>query len=180
VSGAPEPAVTLRIALPADATALAAFAARAFTEAYGPANDPADVALHIAETYTPALQARELSDPACCCWLALAGSAIAGYLLLRQGPAPACVTGPAPREIARYYVGAHWHGRGVAQALLAAAARTAWQQGARTLWLTAWEQSAQSQRYYAKAGFVPVGTATFVLGRARQTDRVLERALSAP
>ena len=50
------------------------------------------------------------------------------------------------------------------------AAQTA---GARHLWLGVWEHNPRAIRFYAKCGFVDVGSHDFVLGADRQTDRVM-------
>jgi ribosomal protein S18 acetylase RimI-like enzyme len=57
------------------------------------------------------------------------------------------------------------------------AARTA---GARHLWLGVWEHNARALRFYAKCGFVDVGSHDFVLGTDRQTDRVMVAPVPRP
>ncbi len=53
----------IRRAVPADATHLAEFGARAFSETFGAENTAEDMALHLARTYGPALQSAEIDDP---------------------------------------------------------------------------------------------------------------------
>src|SRR5262249_50747846 len=146
---------------------------------YAAFNDPADLELHLARTYGTELQSRELADPACRCLLSYAGEALAGYALLRSGTAPAAVGAARPCELRRFYVDSRWHGRGLAVQLMQAAAATARNGGADALWLTAWEHNPRALGFYAKMGFRDVGGSAFMLGKARQTDRVLVRALDA-
>jgi len=174
VSGA---APRIRRATPADAAELAAFAVRAFREAYGPRNEPADVELHVAETYDADQTAAELADAAVRCLLALEDGAIVGYALLGAGRAHAAVAARAPCEVRRFYVDGSRHGRGVAAALMAAAVDEARDAGCDRLWLTTWEHSLRARRFYAKSGFDDVGTTTFRLGASLQTDRLLVRPL---
>jgi len=166
----------VRAATAADAGALAEFAARAFAAAYGPANDPADTALHIARTYGERQQAAEIA--AAHCLLAVDAGAIVGYALVCVGSSHPDIATPAPSEVRRFYVDERYHGRGVASALMEAAAGHSRASGAASLWLTVWEQSPRARAFYAKAGFRDVGSTSFLLGRSAQTDRVLVRRLA--
>lgn len=107
-----------RLGTAADAGTISAFAARVFSDWYLPDNDPEDIALHIATTYSPALQAAELASPAVRYLLAEVDGQLAGYALLRCDMPHPDVQGPAPWAIERFYVDRPWHGRGVAGALM--------------------------------------------------------------
>jgi diamine N-acetyltransferase len=171
------PAVRVRPGVPADAAMLAELGARTFRDAFAADNRPEDVAAYTAATYSPARQARELADPDTVYLVAEVGGDAAGYAVLRRGPAPPCVTGPAPLELLRFYVDRRWHGAGVAHALMAAVRDEARRCGARALWLGVWERNARAIRFYAKNGFRDVGAQTFVLGADVQQDRVMARDL---
>jgi len=168
----------IRLALPADAAALAALAERTFRATFAVDNTPADMEAHVAQSYSPAHQARELSEPARTTFVAEGPSgALAAYAQLRAGAAPACVTGPAPMELCHFYVESADHGRGLAQELMAAVLEAAAQEGAATLWLGVWERNPRAMAFYRKYGFVDVGAHTFVLGSDPQTDRLMARSL---
>lgn len=167
----------VRRAVPADAGVLARFAARTFRETFEADNTREDMALYLETTYGPELQDAELRDPAAATLLAEDGRRLAGYAQLREGPAPECVSGPMPIEIRRFYVDRTWQGRGVAQALMMATLEAGRERGARTVWLAVWERNLRAQAFYRKCGFEDCGAQEFVLGRDRQTDRVMARAL---
>lgn len=167
----------IRPAIAADAAPLAAFAARCFSDTYATVNDPADMALHLARTFGPDIQTREIADPQGACLLAILEGKIAGYAIVRMGAAHARVAGERPCEVRRFYVDHAWHGRGVAAALMLGARAEAIARGAATLWLTAWEENPRALAFYAKMGFRDVGVATFLLGRSEQRDRVLTLSL---
>lgn len=168
----------MRRAVAADAAALAAFAERTFVNTYGPYNTPADMAAYVRGAFGAALQARELADPGLVTLVADDGGALAGYAQVRRpGPAPACVAGPAPAEVCRFYVDAPWQGRGLAARLMDAVRDAAAAHGARTLWLAVWERNARARAFYEKRGFRDVGVAEFLLGTDRQADRVLSRSV---
>lgn len=168
---------TIRPATPDDAASLAAFGARTFRETFAADNSPDDVALYLETTYAPALQSAELRHPGIVTLLAEDGRRLAGYAQLREGPAPECVGGPAPIEIWRFYVDRDWQGRGVAQALMLATLEAGIARGARTAWLSVWERNLRAQAFYRKCGFEDRGAREFILGRDRQTDRVMVRLL---
>ncbi|HJS47734.1 MAG TPA: GNAT family N-acetyltransferase [Gemmatimonadales bacterium] len=170
-------AATIRIAEAGDAVPLAEFAERAFREAFGPDNRPADMDGYVAGSYGPARQAAELADPAIVTLLAEEGGALTGFVQLRHGPAPACVPGPATIEIWRFYVDRRWQGRGLAGALMDAALAAARARGGRLAWLAVWERNPRAQAFYRKCGFQVVGEQPFQLGADRQRDLVMARAV---
>ena len=171
--------MNLRRAELSDAPALAAFAARTFAETYGADNRPEHMAVHLAASYGPAQQSRELADPAYVTIVAEADGALAAYAQVRRGTPPPCVAGPAPIELYRFYVDRPWQGRGVARRLMDAVHDAAAGLGGRTLWLSVWERNPRARAFYEKCGFVDAGTANFYVGPDRQTDRILVAAFNS-
>jgi diamine N-acetyltransferase len=169
--------VTVRLGTPADAAALAELAAATFRDAFGADNRPEDLALHLTRSYGIAQQTAELSDPAITTLLAFVDGALAGYAQLRPGRAPACVTASHPIELWRFYVARDWHGRGLAQKLMADVVAAARGRNSGVLWLGVWERNPRAQAFYKKSGFVAVGSQTFLVGTDEQTDRVMELIL---
>lgn len=175
----------VRPATAADAPALSALAAATFRETFERDNTPEDMARYLAEAFTPERQTAEIADPGGVVLLAeLPGPELAaelvGYVHLVASPPPAAVQGPAPLELKRLYVAGAWHGRGVAQSLLAAALEAAGARGAGTLWLGVWERNPRAIAFYAKHGFERVGDHVFVLGGDAQTDWLLARPVVLP
>jgi GNAT superfamily N-acetyltransferase len=162
-----------RRARPDDAAALAAFAARMFREAFGADNRPEDLAAHLTASYGPAQQAAEIADPSVVTLLVEHGDGFMAYAQVRRHPAPPGVTGPDPVELRRFYVAAAWHGRGVAQRLMAAVFDAARSLGGRTLWLSVWERNPRAIAFYTKCGFRDGGAKEFWVGSDRQTDRLM-------
>ena len=110
---------TLRPAVPADAEALAALAARTFQETFGADNRPEDMADYIQRAYS----VRRLSEELCAkdqrIFVAEHDHALVAFAQLRLGPPPSCVTSPTPIELQRLYLDRPWHARGLAQRLMA-------------------------------------------------------------
>lgn len=171
------PLTSIRPAQAGDAAGLAAFAARTFRETFAADNTAEDMALYVAANYGPERQSAEIHDPGIVTLLAEDGRRLAGYSQLYGGPAPDCVSSTAPIEIRRFYVDRNWQGRGVAQTLMMASLEAAMERGARTVWLAVWERNLRAQAFYRKCGFEDCGAKEFVLGRDRQTDRVMVRAV---
>ncbi len=170
--------VSFRLATPDDALNLSRFGAEAFTDWYLPDNNPADVHLHVQETYSPTRQAAEIAEAGQVAMLAEVDGQLAGYSLLRtQSPCPG-LERPNMAEIRRFYVARPWHGTGLAKRLMQAVTTQAERMGAFGVWLTCWERNPRALSFYAKSGFERVGLTTFTVGTDVQTDHLLARNLS--
>lgn len=169
--------VRIRRARSEDAVPLAELMERTFRDAFGPANDDADLALHCRTHYAPDIQAGELADPAFSTLVAEQAGSLVAFAQLQAGETPPEVGGPAPIQLARFYVDQAWHGRGVAQALMDAVRTEARARGARTLWLGVWEQNPRGIAFYRKEGYREVGMFDFMVGTDRQHDYIMERPL---
>ncbi len=167
----------IRRATAADAALVSALARDTFVDTFAAGNDPADMALHVERSYGIPQQTAELVDPGIVTLLAEIDAAVVAYAQVRRGRVPECVTGPAPVELWRFYVDRRWHGRGIAQALMARVKSEALASGGRTLWLGVWERNPRAQAFYAKCGFVDVGKHVFLFGADPQTDRVMAMPL---
>lgn len=167
------PSPQVRRAEPADAPALAHFAARIFAETFGPGNRPEDIAAHLAKSFTPAEQRRELADSDYVTLVMDGPEGIAAYAQVRRATPPRCVSTPAPVELYRFYVDRPWQGRGAAQRLMEAVHSAASELGGQSIWLCVFERNPRAIAFYVKSGYHDVGSADFILGTDRQTDRVL-------
>lgn len=166
-------APTLRRAVPDDAPSLAVLAERTFRDAFGARNSPENMDLHCARHFGPDIQRREIEDPGLVTTLAIADGRLAGFTQLHLSRGHAAVEAKRPAELARIYVEAAWHGRGVARALMQDAIATAARAGADVLWLGVWEHNPKAMAFYRKFGFSVVGTHPFLLGSERQRDLVM-------
>ena len=168
----PPPGLTIRRAGPAEAELLAALAARTFRDAFGPANHPADLALHLRASYTPERMAAELADPDCTTLLAEIEKHPAGYaqLVTREPPLP---LGQGGLMLHRFYLEQGWIGRGIATPLMDAVREEARRRAAAYLWLTVWQENPRAIAFYRKCGFSEAGTTIFTVGNDPQQDWVM-------
>lgn len=152
---------------------LAELARTTFYDTFAASNNPADMALHLERAYGVTQQEAELRDRGMTTLLVEQDGAAIAYAQLRADHVPACVHGPAPIELWRFYVDRGHHGRGVAHALMDRVKAEARQRGARTLWLGVWEHNARARGFYAKCGFADAGQHVFLFGTDPQTDLVM-------
>jgi diamine N-acetyltransferase len=171
--------ITIRLAIAADAESLATLAHRTFFETYAPDTDPRDMSLHLARSYSPAIQLAEINDPAMRTLLAIHADSIIGYAQVRlhdpRHAEPACVTGPNAMEIWRFYVDRPWHGQGVAPRLMHDAIELAASLGATSVWLGVWERNPRAIAFYLKCGFQHIGDHQFLFADQLHTDLVMAR-----
>jgi GNAT superfamily N-acetyltransferase len=171
--------VIIRTAVGSDTAALTALARRTFEETFAADNAPANIAIHVAKAFGIALQAAEIANSDIATLVAEARGALVAFTQLRQSSAaPPCVSAVRPVEIWRFYVDRAWHGGALAAQLMGAALARAVSLGADIAWLGVWERNPRAIRFYAKHGFVDVGSHIFEVGADTQTDRVMQRPLS--
>jgi len=169
----------IRVACDADASALAELAESTFRAAFSAMNSAGHMDLHCRTRYGERIQAAEIADPAMTTLLAEHAGALIGYVQLRWGSAPACVTSTRAGEVQRLYVAGQWHGTGVAQALMDAAIGEVRDRGLDAAWLGVWEHNPRAIAFYTRLGFVEVGSHTFDLGGDAQRDIVMMKTLAA-
>jgi len=162
----------IRHATPADAQALAAFGAQAFADTYREISDAQEIADYVAEHFQPEIMAAVISDPACTTLLAWMGEHLAGYAIVKDEPAPDCVTGPAPLKLWRIYLGESFIGQGLGARLMAEVHAEARSRGAQTLWLGVYDRNVRAVAFYERFGFAKVGGQEFMFGGQIYIDPV--------
>ena len=170
---------TIRHATAEDATLLASFAAQAFTDAYLGLDDPQEIADYVAEHFQPGIMAGVIQDPACTTLLAWVDDQLAGYAILKAGPAPGCVNGPAPLQLWRIYLGSGFIGQGLGARLMDAVHEEARKRDARTLWLGVYDRNVRAVAFYKRFGFAQVGGKEFLFGGRIYIDPIYAAAVPA-
>lgn len=154
----------LRRATIADAATLAQFAAAAFWDTYRDIDEAEDIADYVAQNLRPEAMEHVLRDPRSTTLLGEVGSTLAGYAVLSHADIPSCVAGPAPIELARFYLGQEFIGQGLGAQLMLETHAEAWRQGARTIWLGVYDRNLRAIRFYERFGFKKVGDKEFLFG----------------
>lgn len=164
-------ALEFRLAKPADSAALGDFMARNFLAAYGHCSTPENIQAAIHEHYGEAAQLRQIQDPSRWNLIALHGEAWAGHAQLKSGgDVPDGATAHPAVELSRFYVDTAFHGRSVAQAMMGKVKSRARELGARSIFLSVWQEQPQAIRFYTKEGFTIAGTLVFVVGNDPKDD----------
>jgi GNAT superfamily N-acetyltransferase len=171
--------VTTRRAAPADAALLTSLGVTTFVDTYAADNTPGNMAMHLAASFSEALQRDELSNPCNTVFFAEIAGETVGYAMLREGPAPDVISGFDAVEILRFYAARQFIGAGVGAALMRRCLDEAAALGKRTIWLGVWEHNTRALVFYRRWGFINVGTQTFTVGHDVQTDYVLTRRITA-
>jgi diamine N-acetyltransferase len=170
---------TIRKANRSDAASLSRLAESTFRETFSSANTPQDMDLHCRGSYSEELQAGEISNRNMVTLLAELRQDLAGFAQLHWSEAPSFVQGTSPGEIQRLYVASNWHGKGVAQALMAACLDEMKARGSDVVWLGVWERNPRAIAFYKKFGFIECGEHVFHLGHDPQIDIVMTRSIAA-
>ncbi|MEA4908540.1 MAG: GNAT family N-acetyltransferase [Anaerolineaceae bacterium] len=169
----------IRYATPLDNTLLAHIGAETFFDSFAADNTAENMAAYLAASFSPEKQAAELAIPDSRFLILEAAGQVAGYARVKFGPAPACVAGEKPLEVARFYARKAWIGKGVGARLMQACLAEAQQGGCDVVWLDVWEQNPRAIAFYRKWGFTEVGTQVFPLGDDLQHDLLMARAIHA-
>lgn len=168
----------IRSAVQSDAAALSELAERTFRDAFAALNTPEDMDLHCSRSYSPAIQAAQIDNPAVHTLVAEQDGALIAYAQLRLDDArPPCIAISPAVELLRIYVDRRWHGSGLARELMNRVIERAVGHGARALWLGVWERNPRAIRFYQSCGFSEIGDQPFILGTDRQRDLVMIREL---
>lgn len=169
------PVLTLHRATADDAADYARIARDTFYDSYAALSDPAMMAVHLHRNFSESIQRAELLDQANTVLVARdAESRWVGFAALRLAERPDCVRGANPLQLARIYAAKEWHGRGAGPFLLASALSHARERGHDAVWLQVWERNLRAQRFYAKHGFVAVGTHPYRFADEWEDDLVLQ------
>ena len=167
----PGTGTTLRGAAAADAEALAAFGARAFTAKFAALYAAENLAAYLRNAHSPAAVAAEVADPAMRAELAERDGVLAGYskLVLRCGW-PEHARGRRAIEIKQLYTDPALTGLGIGSALTRWAFDAARECGADEIQLSVWSGNDDAQRFYARHGFVKVADVGFWVGDQRDDE----------
>lgn len=164
-------AVTYRDARADDAAALAEFARATWVATFGHLPyPPDDLRSYLAEKYNDARQRAEIADPRLRYRLALRDDAIVGYCMMGFLDLP--VDDAHGLELWRLYVDDAVKGAGVAAALIEDCIAWARDRGAKTLWLSVWEDNHRAQRFYRRYGFEHHSEWQFMVGNWADRDLI--------
>lgn len=169
--------IQIRLAEVGDAAALANLQERTFRATFGADNNAEDMDLHCRNSYSAALQAAEIGDPALTTLVCEHERQLVAFVQLHKAAIPGDSGTSSAVEIKRIYLDSAWHGQGLAQQLMDQSIAFARSLGAAQIWLGVWERNPRAIGFYKKFGFVESGEHTFMVGSDPQRDLIFTRAL---
>lgn len=174
--------LTVRLAVPDDAAALAELAAVTFPLACPPSLDAQAVADFIDTNLDERSFATYLADPGRLLHVAVdeRSGALLGYTMaVLDSPPPTAPDATGSAELSKCYVRPELHGGGPAATLVVTSLTAVAERGATSVWLGTNVANRRARKFYLKHGFAVVGRRSFVVGGQPQDDVVMARDVPA-
>lgn len=169
----------IRPAVPDDADALGAFSRRTFLETFledlGAVYPPADLAMFLDDSHSPATFRGFLASDAYDVLVAegtdgLVGYAVTGPMSMEHPDAT-----PLCGELKRLYVARPGQGTGLADRLFTLALERMAPRWSGDEWLSVWSENWRAQRFYLKRGFEKAGEYGFPVGAHLDHEFIFRR-----
>lgn len=171
--------ITIRRITLNDAPVLSEIGNRTFFDTFTGTCTEEDMQEFLAEYFNLDQVRKELSNPNDFFFFAELDGQPAGYLRMMEDYSSFSLMKKwRALELKRIYVDKPFHGKGIAQKLIAFAEQFAKDNNYEVLWLGVWEHNYRAKRFYEKSGFVDSGyTHDFPIGNTPQTDNWLWKFL---
>lgn len=172
--------VTIRMAGPEDAPALAAlkletFRATFLEEGFAIPYPPADLAIFERESYSLATVAAELDHPGMTTWVAAHDGRLLGYAKVAGCKLPHPDARPEQGELCQLYVRKDAQGLGLGKKLMDTALAHLATHRPGPVWLGVWSGNKKAQHFYQAYGFRKVGDYAFPVGAWRDAEYIYRR-----
>jgi ribosomal protein S18 acetylase RimI-like enzyme len=173
------PSFSIRRCAANDAEAVASLAARLFAESYGPTHPEPELSRYLARSFPVDGMREAIADDDVTMLVAEDpnGIAIAYAYMRSSAEPPSGVEGDRAIEIVRFYVDAAAQGRGLGAALMQECFEDARRRNADVVWLQVWKEAPWAVGFYARMGFVVVGSAKFYFGDQIGDDHIMTKVL---
>lgn len=170
--------VTLRSATEADVPALSELGRDSFVTKFGHLYRQDDLAIFLAQVFSPTSIARELADPERLYRLVEADGELAGYCKLALVCGwPQHARGIQTIELKQLYTAPAMTGLGIGARLMDWILDEARARGADEMQLSVWSGNSGAQRFYTRYGFAKVADIHFMVGAQRDEEFLFARML---
>lgn len=169
--------ITIKKATVSDLPALRQLAEASFIATYAAHNPPHIIEPYIKGAFSNEQLQEELEDSANSFFVAVDGDSFVGYLKLRVGEIPDCISNPKSIEIERIYADPDRKRQGIGSSLINAAVERAKSMGYTSVWLGVFQKNEPAVAFYQKQGFAIAGDAIFMMGDDPQKDYVMVKAI---
>lgn len=170
-------ALHIRLAVDADAPALAAFGAKTFLETFGHLYPPEDKEFFLSQRFSLERTLHDIRDPGRVMTMVYWGDDLVAFL--DCGPLTLPVQSPESDalELYRLYLDDTQKGTGLAHRLMDMTLNWARDKQASALYLGVWSQNERAKRLYTKYGFEIVGAYHFKVGNTLDDERIMRLEL---
>lgn len=169
------PSTLYRDATLQDCQALTEIGRDTFVETFGHLYAAEDLAQYLAQSYSDAVQRRELEDEDTHFHLAQQDGRLVGYCTLRPCELPLPTLPPKPAwELHRLYVRRECWQQGIGRVLMEYAMRWFAARGAASIFLGVYSDNVRARKFYAHYGFEKVSEYTYPVGNHNDREFILQ------
>lgn len=166
--------VTFEKLSPEDLVELKEISIRTFTDAFGADNNPEDLELYLNTSFGEENLKKELLDPLAEFYFAKLAGETVGYMKINLGDAQTDLKEEDAMELERIYVKKDFQNKKIGQKMLDEVIEMAIQRKMRYLWLGVWEKNNRAIEFYLRNGFSLEGSHPYMVGKDRQTDKIMK------
>ncbi len=171
--------LTVRVAIPEDATLISEIGKETFYETWRPVNTEEDMKEYMKNSFALDKIKSEITNKVVNTFLiASDGDHIIGYTKLRRDRWYAELEGKKSLEIERIYVKKSYQDKKAGKAMMDESIRIAENEACCYLWLGVNVDNTKAIRFYEKYNFVIFGEKKFQLGAAVDTDYLMKKNIS--
>lgn len=173
----PDPDVSLRPAIPADAPCIGMLGIQVFLDTYAPDGVRPELAREAMQNFSAAAIEEQMASASISFIVAERSGHLVGFAQLTHGTDHVLVPYERAAELNRLYVQKRFMSKGIGKALLQRAEALAASRGAEALWLTAWVENPRALAYYPKQGYSDVGATTYIFEDDHYENRLFVKEL---
>ncbi len=161
----------------ADVETLQQISIETYTDTFAAQNTTANMQAFLKDAYNLPKLTRELATPDSRFYFVERDQRPLGYLKLNVGRAQSEAIGDDALEVERIYIRPAYKHQGLGSAFIQQAIDLAQADHKQQIWLGVWEHNEPAKKFYAKWGFQPFSSHTFVMGDDPQTDILMKKSL---
>lgn len=165
--------IKVSVAVEKDFKTLAELGRKAFYEAFGSYNDPADMQTYLDLAFNPDTIRQQLLDKEVTYLIANYENEPVGYAKLKRNVTFHGLEGKNAIQLERIYSLQAFIGKKVGKALMEEVIQIAKKEKFETIWLSVWQENKIAIDFYKKWGFKVIGYKQFIIGKEVNDDFVM-------